>query len=83
MALKDASLEFPHCAEDIDALIQQRIHGKLKVRTLLPQGHERSPAISLTLTHKHTNQILRALMPALLLPRLHVCNRGQEGLAQG
>lgn len=32
MALKDASLSFPQQAEDIDALIQQRINGKLRVR---------------------------------------------------
>ena len=31
MALKDPSLEFPQQAEEIDALIQKRISGKLKV----------------------------------------------------
>ena len=31
MALKDASLQFPQQAEDIDVLIQKRIDGKLKV----------------------------------------------------
>ncbi len=31
MALKDSSLEFPQQAEEIDALIQKRISGKLKV----------------------------------------------------
>ena len=31
MALKDPSLEFPQQAADIDALIQKRISGKLKV----------------------------------------------------
>ena len=47
MALKDASLEFPQRAEDIDALIYQRINGKLKVRLLLPCLHKPSPATSL------------------------------------
>lgn len=47
MALKDASLEFPQRAEDIDTLIQQRINGKLKVRLLLPCLHKPSPATSL------------------------------------
>ena len=31
MALKDASLDFPQQAKDIDVLIQKRINGKLKV----------------------------------------------------
>lgn len=31
MALKDPSLHFPEDQEDIDALIKQRIGGKLKV----------------------------------------------------
>jgi hypothetical protein len=47
MALKDASLEFPQRAEDIDALIYQRINGKLKVHLLLPCLHKPSPATSL------------------------------------
>lgn len=32
MALKNAELRFPQRAEDIDALIKQRIGGNLKVR---------------------------------------------------
>ena len=35
MALKDASLQFPQQAEEIDALIQKRIDGKLRVSPLL------------------------------------------------
>ena len=31
MALKDATLEFPKQAEEIDTLIQERIDGKLRV----------------------------------------------------
>ena len=31
MALRDSTLQFPQQAEDIDALIQKRIDGKLKV----------------------------------------------------
>ena len=31
MALKDASLQFPQQAEEIDALIQKRINGQLRV----------------------------------------------------
>ena len=31
MALKDPTLDFPQQAEEIDALIQKRISGKLKV----------------------------------------------------
>lgn len=33
MALKDATLKFPKQAEEIDALIQERIDGKLRVST--------------------------------------------------
>ena len=36
MALKDPSLEFPQQAAEIDALIQKRISGKLKVQPAPP-----------------------------------------------
>ena len=36
MALKDPNLEFPQQAADIDALIQKRISGKLKVMPAPP-----------------------------------------------
>ncbi len=35
MALKNAQLHFPERAEDIDALIKQRINGSLKVQIIL------------------------------------------------
>ena len=34
MALKDPDLQFPVSAEDIDALIRQRVKGSLKARPL-------------------------------------------------
>lgn len=36
MALKNAELQFPERAEDIDALIKQRISGNLKVKHPMP-----------------------------------------------
>ena len=38
MALKDPSLHFPADQKDIDALIKQRICGKLKVRNVAAPG---------------------------------------------
>lgn len=65
MALKDAQLQFPERAEEIDALIKRRISGELKVPLLLFSSPDIANAVCRRTNLKNGySRLQRILLPS-------------------